>query len=199
MRCGGASGARVNKKNIVKTGLSPSTFSGSSLGSSGDIIQKRMTYAGLITSSGAGAINLSSFDTNLVQSASEWSSFATRYQSYRVHGMKVTFMALHPTVDPAATAHGVLYTSHSITSNGPSSNAQVLSGEHSIKKPTWKNLSTVVDWRVNPNAKLWTSTSSNIPVDNRFQVNYGSPSTFANSVNYYWYVIEFIVELRGTE
>jgi len=184
--------------NVNKNKMS-SLFSTMSLQKSGDTIRKRLTYSADITSSGGGAISVASLDTNLTQSTTEFSSFSARYQAYRVVAMKARFIALHPTVDATANIHGTLVVGDSLVGNTPGNAGQLLSDERSSIYPTWKSVTAFADWNLNPNAKLWDSTGSNIPTANRFAINYGSPSTLTNGITYYHLVIEFIVEFRGSQ
>jgi hypothetical protein len=170
---------------------------------SGDIITKRMTIPSqVIASAAGGSIAVKSYVSGLVQStpASEWASFAARYQQYRVRRFRVVGKATHPTVDIVATSHSALYIGDYIGSATPASAAQVLSDESVKENATWQNFSYEATWARNPNAKLWNPTSAVIPTANEYSVVLASAdSTLAAAVTYYSAFIEFEVEFRGSQ
>jgi len=170
----------------------------------GDVIVKKMTIPGLmIVSSAGGVINLStSNQTGTVQSnpATEWASFAARYQQYRVRKLVIQGKACLP-VNTTAAIHGALYISDFIGSSTPSSSAQVYSDERSIVVPTYRDFSYVATWSRNPNARLWNPTSASVPTANEYGIAYasaGNPS-LGLSLVYYALSVEFEVELRGAQ
>jgi hypothetical protein len=167
----------------------------------GDVINKRMTFFQQITATGGGLIPVAGISSDTVRSnpASEWTSFAARYQAFRVRGMKTTFIARHPTQDTVATVHGSLYVADTLVSNTPGSSAQILSDEGSRVYPTHKSFTYVANWARNPNSKLWNPTSAAIPAANQLAIFYGSPDTLAASVSYFDVIIEYDIELRGSQ
>lgn len=170
---------------------------------SGDIVTKRMTVPALVISSSAGgAIAVKSYASGLVQStpASEWASFAARYQQYRVRRFRVVGKATHPTVDTVATSHSALYIGDYIGSATPGSSAQVLSDESVKENATWQNFSYEATWNRNPNAKLWNPTSAVVPTANEYSIVLASAdSNLASAITYYSAFLEFEVEFRGSQ
>jgi len=175
----------------------------------GDIIVKRMTLPGIIVSSTAGqviAVNTAT-DTTLVQSApaSEWASFAARYQQYRVRSVTMIMEPVFPgsgtPVGVAADGHGALYVSDFIGGSVPGSAAQVLSDEGAVCSGTSKRIVYTVDWARNPNAKLWNPTSAVIPTANSFGIAYASDTTtvLVASTNYFVRTTLWEVEFRGSQ
>jgi hypothetical protein len=173
----------------------------------GDIIVKRMTVpAGQISSTAGGIITVSSFTAASVQSgpASEWASFAARYQQYRVRSVTMVMEPRFPgSGTPVTTSgsHGALYVSDFIGSATPSSAAQVLSDERSVVANTSKRIVFTVDWVRNPNAKLWNPTSAALPTANSFGIAVAgdSQSTLAASTAYFDVNVIWEVELRGSQ
>jgi len=169
----------------------------------GDQIVKRMTIPGLTLATGAGTvIPITSVATALVQSApaSEWASFAARYQQYRVRAIRVTGKAVLP-VQGASVFHSVLYRGDYIGSATPTSLAQVLSDENVKECTTCKDFRDIVTWQRNPNAKLWNPTSAAIPAANQFAWVCASatPPAITTATTYYAYLAEFEVEFRGSQ
>jgi len=169
----------------------------------GDIIVKRMTFpVGAITTTGAGVISLDSVSSATVQQnpASEWASFAARYQQYRVRAVKLIAKATNP-VQSATVSHGALYVADYIGSATPSTIAQVLSDEKAAVFDTYSDWTYVADWSRNPNAKLWNPTSAAIPTANLFGITFGSQAVpaLSNTTTYYALTAEYVVELRGSQ
>jgi len=173
------------------------------MGDAGDTIVKRCTYpSGYIASSSGGVIAVAEFTTSGVESdpASEWASFAARYQQYRVRAIRVIAKAINP-VQSATVTHGALYVSDFIGTATPSSAAQVLSDERCKVFNTYSDFVYEVDWSRNPNAKLWNPTSAGIPSANQFGIAYASSAkdTLGTSQNYFDATIEWLVEFRGSQ
>jgi len=174
------------------------------MGGDGDTLVKRLTFpaAGIVSSAG-GVIALTTDDDSIVESApaSEWASFAARYQQYRVRAMRILAKPAVP-VNTATVTHGEIYVSDFIGSSAPSSAAQVLSDERNKIFSTSKAFTYEVDWSRNPNAKLWNPTSASIPVANRFGIAYASNPNYAGlsaSTTYFSFSYEWVVEFRGSQ
>jgi hypothetical protein len=173
------------------------------LENAGDQIVKRMTYPNLVLATGAGTvIVVNEITTSLVQSlpASEWASFAARYQQYRVRAMRITGKAVQP-IQSATVAHSVLYRGDYLGTAAPTTLAQVLSDEEVKSCTTNKDFRDVVTWKRNPNARLWNPTSAAIPSANTFTWVCASASTPAltTATTYYALVLEWEVEFRGSQ
>jgi len=174
-----------------------------SIESAGDQIVKRMTLAGQTFATGAGTVlPIQAYTSAEVQSlpATEWASFAARYQQYRVRAIRIRGKAVNP-VQSATITHGVLYRGDYIGASAPASAAQVLSDENVQEVATCKDYSDVVTWVRNPNAKLWNPTSAAIPVANTFAWVAASATTPAltTATTYYALVVEWEVEFRGSQ
>jgi len=174
-----------------------------SIESAGDQIVKRMTYPGETLATGAGTgIAVTSFSSGTVQSlpATEWASFAARYQQYRVRALRVRGKAINPIQDATHT-HGVLVRGDFIGSSGPATGAQVLSDENAKEACTCKDFEDLVTWQRNPNARLWNPTSAVVPAANTFSWVCATIATPAltTATTYYAVVLEWEVEFRGSQ
>jgi hypothetical protein len=173
------------------------------LSGAGDQLTKRMTVPGLFLATGAGTtIPVASYSSSLVQSnpASEWASFAARYQQYRVRAIRVTGKSVLP-VNTATVSHSILHMGDYIGSSVPANDQQVFTDENVKEVATHKDFVYVATWRRNPNAKLWNPTSAVIPVANTFSVVVASPSAppLTTATTYYGVSVEWDVEFRGSQ
>jgi len=169
----------------------------------GDIIIKRMTIPSQSISSTAGnIIAVTTLSDTLVQSspASEWASFAARYQQYRVRAMHVVLVPLF-VVNATTTAQNSMYYADFIGTATPGSAAQVLSDERAVIKGSCEKHTVTVTWALNPNAKLWNPTSAVIPAANSYGVALCSSTvaTLTVSTVQFTYSIIFEVEFRGSQ
>jgi hypothetical protein len=173
------------------------------ISNAGDQIVKRMilNYGALAT--GAGTV----LPVTLIRSqdvqtnpATEWASFAARYQQYRIRALRVTGKATQP-VQTATVSHSVFYRGDFIGASPPSTSAQVLSDENVKMVGTDKDFLDIVTWARNPNAKLWNPTSTYIPTANSFGWCGASPTTPAltTATTYYALTVEWEVEFRGSQ
>lgn len=172
----------------------------------GDIILKRMTIPNLSIATTAGgivAVTVSSNTTVQTTPATEWASFAARYQQYRIKSFTIRYMPIFP-VNSGMTAvlgHTALYVADFIGTAAPGTAAQVLADERSKVFSTSKPWSYTVTSRRNPNALLWNPTSAVVPAANSMSVAFAS-STVASmpvSINIGQVDYEFIIELRGAQ
>jgi len=171
--------------------------------SDGDIITKRMTFPGLTLATGAGdSIPVTTFTSGYVQSApaSEWASFAARYQQYRVKEIRVSLNAVNP-VNTTSITHSTLAVSDHLGSSVPGSYAQLVSDEAMVNHPTTRSFTYVADWTKNPNARLWNPTSAVVPTANQFAISVASDSasSMTTATIYHSLVIEWLVEFRGSQ
>lgn len=172
---------------------------------SGDMMVKRMSLplAGIVTSA-SGVLPVTTYVSGLVQSspATEWASFAARYQQYRVRKITLVTKASHPTSDTVLTEHCTIYASDFIGSSTPSSAAQVLADERNSQFSSAKDWSKVASWDRNPNARLWNPTSASVPVANEFGIaiasNFLTPLAAAG-VQILSPALIFEVEFRGSQ
>jgi hypothetical protein len=108
----------------------------------GDQIVKRLTLPGSVLATGAGAaIPVTVVASSTVQNApaTEWASFAARYQQYRVRAIRIRGKAIQP-IQTATSVHSVLYRGDYIGASVPGSASQVLSDEKLKKSPQIKIL-----------------------------------------------------------
>jgi len=169
----------------------------------GDQIIKRFSYEPNTLVTGAGTvIPVTQVSSGFVQGfpATEWASFAARYQQYRVRAIRISAKATQP-VQTAAIAHSVLYRGDCIGASVPTSAAQVLSDENVKEVATCKDFNDIVTWARNPNARLWNPTSAAIPVANSFSWVCASTTAppLTTATTYYAYTVEWEVELRGSQ
>jgi hypothetical protein len=168
----------------------------------GDQIVKRMTYGGELVTGAGVVIPITSFTSAEVQSvpASEWASFAARYQQYRVRAIRVTGKTTQP-VQLAAISHSILYRGDYLGASVPASSAQVLSDENVKECATYRDFRDIVTWKKNPNAKLWNPTNAAIPAANQFSWVCASPAlpALTTGTTYYAIVVEYEVEFRGSQ
>jgi hypothetical protein len=173
------------------------------ISSAGDQIVKRFTFPNKVLATGAGTvIPLTSVYSGDVQGdpATEWASFAARYQQYRVRAIRVTGKTIQP-VQSSTLSHSVLYRGDFIGASSPASLAQVLSDENVKLVGTDKDFRDIVTWSKNPNAKLWNPTGSSLPSANSFAWTCASASTPAltTATTYYALVVEWEVEFKGSQ
>jgi len=175
---------------------------GAFLSNAGDQIVKRMTAPAIAITTGAGtAIGVFPVSSASVESsASEFASFAARYQQYRVRAIRVTGKATQP-VQTATVTHGVLYRGDFIGSATPATPAQVLSDENVKQSATNKDFADIVSWARNPNARLWNPTSAAIPTANEFSWVCASAAApvLLTATTYYALSVEWEVEFRGSQ
>jgi len=169
----------------------------------GDQIVKRLTLPGTVLATGASTvIPVTVITTGEVQSvpATEWASFAARYQQYRVRAIRVRGEATQP-VQSATISHSALARGDYLGNAVPATAAQVLSDESVRICSTHKSFTDVVTWKRNPNAKLWAQTNAAIPAANQFAWVCASmaPPFMTTATTYYAVVVEWEVEFRGSQ
>jgi len=173
-----------------------------SIEKAGDQVVKRMTFPSVLTTGAGTSIAVTGFSTAQVQSApaTEWASFAARYQQYRVRAIRVTGKAALP-IQSATAAHGLLYRADYIGGAGPATPAQTLSDEGVRIVATHSDFRDTVTWKGNSNARLWNPTSAAIPLANTFNWVCASAvlPVLTTGTTYYALVIEWEVEFRGSQ
>lgn len=173
------------------------------ISNAGDQIVKRMTYPFGPYATGAGtALPVQAVTSGGVQSipATEFASFAARYQQYRVRAIRVTGKAIQP-IQTATVSHSSLYRGDYLGIAAPATVTQVLSDENVKIVDTHKDFRDVVTWVRNPNAQLWNPTSAVIPAQNQFAWVAASESNppLTTATTYYAISIEWEVEFRGSQ
>jgi len=193
--------AKLGREQVVKNSRSRRIRTIRGMGLDGDIIVKKLTLPGGVISSGAGgAIAVTTQPSGSVQSdpATEWASFAARYQQYRVRAFRIVNCPVN-TVNTATINHGQLFISDSLGSSTPGSAAQILSDERAVIVSTAEKWVYVADWSRNPNAKLWNPTSAIIPTANTYSISLGSTATLSVNTPYLNVSYEYMVEFRGSQ
>jgi hypothetical protein len=169
----------------------------------GDLITKRLTTTQSLSTSAGGVIPVVSYTAAQVQSdpASEWASFAARYQQFRVKGISITLMPYYTDwIDSVSAYCPNLAIGDYLGSAVPATLQQVLSDENTVLRNGNHVFTHSITWARNPNAKLWNPTSAALPTANSYAVclaslnNIGFDSTALFSV-----VIEWDVEFRGAQ
>lgn len=179
-------------------------------GGLGDTVVKRMTLPGGAIPTTAGAIVAVNTGTTsaLVQSApaTEFASFAARYQQYRVRQIRLRLSPVYPANGTPLAAgnvgHSQMYVSDYIGTSVPGTAAQILADEGGTAHPTNRVITFTATWAKNPNAKLWNPTNAAVPAANLFGISFASNPTAGLMVaacNYFVSDTEWIVEFRGSQ
>jgi len=166
----------------------------------GDIIVKRMTIP-LAAQPSGGVIPIQTLSSNPT-TATEWSSFAARYQQFRVRRIILVYKALTKyNAAASANLHDTIAVGEFLGTSVPTTYAQIVSDEKGQVFGTNQDIRFEADWSRNPNAKLWAPTSATLPSQNRFAIVYGSGGNVVlnNGVVYYAGVQYIDVELRGAQ
>jgi hypothetical protein len=168
----------------------------------GDMITKRLTYTGQLSSNGGGVIPVVGFTTAEVQSlpAYEWASFAARYQQFRIKAISLTLMPYYNmsySMGPTPLLN--LAIGDYLGTSVPGSLQQVLADESTVLWLSDRLHSHAVNWVRNPNAKLWNPTSAALPAANTYAICLASLNAVSVSTAFFSYVIEWEVEFRGAQ
>jgi hypothetical protein len=180
------------------------------ISSEGDIIVKKLTYNVQYLLNGAGVLPVTTINTAQVESdpASEWSSFAARYQQYRVKALSLTGYFVMPNGSSIGNPNGSpIVLCDYLGSSAPSSATQIVSDERSeIRGIASVNGSLMfvfeTDWFRNPNAKLWNPTSAATPTANSYGIAFAShPQAVDGTTNAVSIVgtVCWLVEFRGSQ
>lgn len=170
-------------------------------------IVRRLCSTGTLATSAGGFITANNVTTDAARSASDFSSFQSRYLQFRVRSMRIR---LFPLVDvtTALTAGGGAVTPHPTAlaftqyrgANTHTSYASVCTGSNSrIFNGRERIIEYIADWSANPDAKLWCDTNVTIPAEQRYGIQYqdsGNAPASSASTNYYRTVTDFEVEFQ---
>lgn len=178
----------------------------SSLGQ-GDVVVKRMTLPGvLLSANSSGNVPLTTYSASLVESspATEWASFAARYQQYRVRAFRLILEPAYPAANEfsiGTNVHTALYVSDYIGTAAPASVAGVLADERSRVFCTNQRVDFRMTWARNPNARLWNPTTAALPGANAVGIALASAATgvLGNANPMYTATLEWDVEFRGAQ
>jgi len=170
----------------------------------GDVLVKKMTIAnGSIAATAGSLVAVTNFSSSLVESApaTEWASFAARYQQYRVKKMRLILTPWDNVSQNGIVNEMTMYSADFIGSTVPGSAAQVLADESSSIFTSFSKHVKSASSKRNLNADLWNPTNAAIPVANQYGIAIASSTTggavAAGTV--FTYTIEFIVEFRGSQ
>jgi len=174
----------------------------------GDVIFKTLTKPTTVSTGAGGLVAITSFTSSSVQSipATEWASFAARYQAFRVKAIRLRFVPNWPAGVPAAGPLGNVNLNPGVAiadqlvSNTPASFAQILSDERSLEFNSFeKSINYDASWSRNPNAKLWNPTSAAIPAANQYQITFATQSATEANVQLFDLFVEWDIEFRGSQ
>jgi len=182
----------------------------------GDQIIKKLTLPGITLTTGvAGTFPLTTITAAEVQSvpATEWTSFATRYQQFRVRKIRIRLFPMQKyftdvavgTSGPTSGYIATCVASDFIGSASPVSATQCLSDEGSRQFSQIDRFAMTCDWSRNPNARLWNPTSAALPTANSYGIALACISAFFNQgaiVNgsvLFTGNVEWEVEFRGSQ
>jgi hypothetical protein len=172
------------------------------ISNAGDSIVKRLTFPSILATGAGTAIPVTQFTSGGVQSlpATEFASFAARYQEYRVRAIRITGKAVLP-IQSATAAHSALYVADVMGALAPSSSTQILSDERCTFNPTFRDFRKTINFNGYPNAQLWTATNVPIPTQNQYQIVCASAPlpVMTTATTYYSVIEEWDVEFRGSQ
>jgi hypothetical protein len=181
----------------------PNTFIPRRLNIEGDVVFKRMSYGGIsLQTNSSGNIPVSVVSSATVQSlpATEWVSFANRYQFYRIRALRVQAVPLYP-VNTTAIPHGILARGCVMNAYYPAQYENIVALESSKASGTFEHFTDVLTWDSNPNARLWNSTI-NAPIPaNQFAWVASSNNAIAQAISTVYYIlfVQWDVEFRGSQ
>lgn len=173
------------------------------------VVRRRIVAVGVIATSGAGFIPLTSITTDQARTVgTDFSSMAARYTQWRVRAVR---QRLYPIVDSttAVTAGGGVVTPHPTAiafasyreGLGYASFASVCTGTDArIFQGREKCIEYSADWSNNPDAHLWSATNAAIPTANVYGFQFidtGVAPASAVSTTYYRAVYDWDVEFQG--
>jgi hypothetical protein len=172
----------------------------------GDLVTKRLTHNDAFSTNNA-VLGVQLISSGSVQSdpATEWASFAARYQQYRVKALSVTFYIYNGQGNPVQP----YVVSDYIGSSVPGTATQIISDERCVVRASAGQQGSTMfvfetDWSRNPNAKLWNPTSAVVPTANVYGVAFAShPQALASSGSVAALQIitttAWLVEFRGSQ
>ncbi len=161
---------------------------------------RRMALSAANVSTGAGgtvAATTLCNSASVSASAPDFSSCANLYTAYRVVAMEVHVLPYFPVNTTAVTVPSVMATCEFQSGQIPATYAQIADGSNARLTSGYKEARFAVDFRRDPNAQLWTPTTSAIASGNSYGValvSGGQASTASTAV---WFVQAFaLVEFQ---
>lgn len=164
-----------------------------------------ITQIGTISTSAAGYIPLQKIETNSVATWSDFASIASRFSEYRVKALRVRWYPLvnnspaatntYTVVPPPSPIIGAVYNNAS----GYGSANTLLQGAENQLWEVGRKVDKSVDWSGNPDAKLWTETTTQIPFAQSFGIQLQDtaigPASAVSTV-YFRFIYQAEVEFR---
>lgn len=153
--------------------------------------QRRMAFSAANISTGVGgsvAATTLCNSAGLSASAPDFASCANLYTAYRVIAMEVHVLPYFPVNTTAVTVPSVMATCEFQAGLIPATYAQIADGSNPRLCSGYREAKFAVDFRRDPNAQLWTPTTSAVSSGNSYGiavVSGGLASTASTSV---WFV-----------
>lgn len=194
----------ASKTKNPKTNQLDPFLRNSRVGPLGDIVTKRLTLLNgtNLATNGSGFVPVTNYAAGDCQSATEWSSFAARYQQFRVKALRITLTPLFPKSQFGSSGpHLTMVASDASGGSYPSTPSQVFSDERARLFSTDTRIVFETTWSRNPNASLWNVTSGAMPIANNYSVAVASSAQVATSLtsNIMSVSEEWIVEFKGSQ
>ncbi len=174
------------------------------------VVRRRLVNSATLSTNGAGYIGAQNVTSDGARSASDFSSFASRYNQFRVRAIRVRLV---PIVDAttAVTVGGGAVTPHptalifaqyrgnnaftSYDANAAGANAKLFNGREKVIEYT-------ADWAMNPDAKLWCDSNAAIPNEQRFGIQFQDPAVApasSASTAYFRRLFDYDIEFMGPQ
>jgi hypothetical protein len=199
---------RKADRDVVNANMRMDRITLDNLSASVTTIRRRLTTNGTLSTSAGGFISANNVTTDAARGASDFASFQARYLQFRVRAFRLRLVPLVD-VTTAVTAGGGAVTPHPTClafaayrgANTYTSFASVLSGASGkFFNGRERVIEYIVDWQLNPDAKLWSDTNAAIPVEQRYGIQYqdtGTAPASSASTAYYRFVYDFDVEFQN--
>ncbi len=152
---------------------------------------RRMAFSPVNISTGAGgsvAATTLCNSAGVSASAPDFSSCANLYTAYRVVAMEVHVLPYFPVNTTAVTVPSVMATCEFQSGLIPATYAQIADGSNARLCSGYKEARFGVDFRKDPNAQLWTPTTSAIASGNSYGVALVSGGMASTASTAVWFV-----------
>jgi hypothetical protein len=168
----------------------------------GDDILKKMTFPSQgVSAAAGGGLAVSLFaSASQVQSlpATEWASYAARYQQYRVKSVRIVWTPVY-NVSTSTIFDSPIYFADAIGTSAPTTVAQVLADERAVIKEIMKRFEFIATSARNPNMSLWNPTNAALPVANNVSIYGAMDNNVGATQRLCSYNTEWLVEFRGSQ
>ncbi len=152
---------------------------------------RRMTFTAANLATGAGgtiAATTLCNSASLSASAPDFSSCANLYTAYRVLAMEVHVLPYYPVNTTAVTVPAVIATCEFQAGLIPATYAQMADGSNTRLTSGYRAAKFAVDARGDPNAMLWTPTTSAIASTSSFGIAVVSGGLASTATTNVWFV-----------